>query len=179
MRPEDIVRLAVIGVAIFLAWNLWRGRALIPLYYMCGLVLVSLVASFIVQVENFGAAIDPANIAAISFALAACAGSSTLWQQEIGRDLEGTKVYAPFALADLRSWRALLKTVDRIGAGPAALIYLLVYAIAIAAVAATVRPVGPGADRAAFVFSLAPTALFALLSTWYLYRGARRLVPGA
>ena len=71
MRPEDIVRLAVIGVAIFLAWNLWRGRALIPLYYMCGLVLVSLVASFIVQVENFGAAIDPANIAAISFALAA------------------------------------------------------------------------------------------------------------
>jgi hypothetical protein len=179
MRPEDIVRLAVIGVAIFLAWNLWRGRALVPLYYMTWAVLVSLLASFIVQLEDFSAAIDLANIAAISLALAACTGSSALWQQEIGRDLEGTRVYAPFAFSDLRSWRGVLKAVDRIGAGPTALIYFLIFALAIAAVAVTVRPVGPAADRTAFVLSLAPTLLFAVLSAWYLYRGTRRLVPGA
>ena len=39
---------------------------------------------------------------------------------------------------------------------------------------------GDPSDRTAFVLALAaPTALFAVLNTWYLYRGSRRLVPGA
>lgn len=179
MRTEDIVRLAVIGIAIFLAWNLWRGRALVPLYYLSLLVLVSLVASLVAQVEALTLAIEPANVAAIAFALAGCTGGSALWEQEMGRDLEGIRVYAPFTFSDLLSWRGALKVVDRIGAGPAVLTYLLVFGLAIAGVALTVHPVGPFADRTALVLSLAPTGLFAVLSAWYLYRGVRRLVPGA
>ncbi len=178
MKPEDIVRLAIIAIAIFLAWNLWRGRALIPLYYVSWLVLISLGASFIVQAENVTVAIEPANIAAIAFALAGCAGGGVLWQQEIGRALESTRIYAPFTLSDVLSWRAVLKAVDRIGAGPAVLVYLLVFVLVIAAVALTVHP-GPSNDRTVFVLALAPTALFAVLSAWYLYHGVRRLVPGA
>src|SRR5713226_3101 len=101
MRIEDIVRLGVIGVAIFLAWSLWRGRAVIPLYGISWLVLISLVASFVAQVENLSAAIEPANIAAIAFALTGCVGAGVMWQQEIGRVLEGTRVYGPFALSDV------------------------------------------------------------------------------
>ena len=176
---SDIVRLSVIGVAIFLAWNLWRGRALVPLYYVSLLVLVSLVASFVVQFVGVTAAIEPANIAAIALALVGCTGGGAIWEQEIGGALAGMRVYTPFAVRDLLSWRWVMKGVDRIGAGPTALVYLLVFGAAIAAVALTVQPVGPSTDRTALVLSLAPTALFAVLSAWYVYRGARHLVPGA
>ena len=179
MSVEQIVKLVVIGFAIVLAWNLWRGQATIHLYFLCVLVLLALATAAMAQILDLMPVIEPASLAAIGLSLAGCTGGSVLWQQEMRRDLEGTQLYRPLLATDLLSWRGWLKAVDRIGAGPAAVSYLALFALAIAGVALTVLPSGPAGDRTAAVVSLAPTAFFAVLSAWYLYRGVRHLVPGA
>lgn len=180
MSVQQIATLAVIGFAILVAWNLWRGTTgFIHLYVLSVLVLLALVSAMVAQVFDLRPVIEPANLAAIALSLAGCASSPRLWQEEMEGDLKDTELYRPLAPSDWFSWRGWLKAVDRIGAGAAALAYLGLFGVVIAGVALTVQPVGPAADRGPSLFALAPAAVFAGLSTWYLYRGVRRLVPGA
>jgi uncharacterized membrane protein len=82
-------------------------------------------------------------------------------------------------LRDLLSWRAWLKLVDRVGARWAALLYFAVYMVAITA-AITITFVDSSTDRT--IYTILPAtapALFAVLSTAWIYKSARHLVPGA
>lgn len=180
MNLNQWLILGIIAFATLVAWNLWRGQTgILKLYLLSLLVLAALVLAAVAQTLDAPGLTETANSVAIFFSLAGCTTRPGLWQQEIGADLRETHIYDPLRPGDLVSWRGWLKAVDRCGAAWAALAYLLAYAIALLAVGLTIRPPGPASDRGAFLLALAPIALFALLSSWYIYRGARRLVPGA
>lgn len=180
MNVSQWLILGIIGFATLVSWNLWRGRTgILKLYLLSLLVLAALIVAAAAQALGAAGLTETANVVAIVFSVAGCATSPGLWQQEMRADLQAMQLYRPLAVGDLASWRGWLKAVDRLGAAWAALGYLLVFCAALAAAGATIRPPGPIPDRGPFLLALAPTALFALLSSWYIYRGARRLVPGA
>lgn len=180
VNPGQILILLVLVFATFLSWSYWRGRkGILRLYIISIVVLIALVSAAASQALQIASVIEPANLIAIAFSVAGCGTNPTLWREEIRADLEQTELLAPLAPGDLFSWKGLLKAVDRIGARLAALAYLALFVAGLVAAGATVQPTGPVPDRTPFLLALTPVALFALLSTWYFYRGARRLVPGA
>ncbi|MSQ24409.1 MAG: hypothetical protein EXR58_07670 [Chloroflexi bacterium] len=180
--PSQAVILVILGLATLLGWNFWRGRTgILPLYYVSVVILVALVIATGSQVLQLSGFIEPANAAAIYIALSACATNPTMWRQEVSKDLERTRLYAALRPRDFLSWRGWLKVVDRIGAVRAVLVYLALFLAGLVGTALTAQPttVSLAPDRAPYVLVLAPVVLFALLSAWYLYLAARRLVPGA
>jgi hypothetical protein len=179
MQPGQIFILLVLIFSIFLAWTLSRGRtAGVPLYGICVVIAATLVAGSIAQVLNAQGATEALNVTAIALSLAALPSHPVVWEEQMRADLQRMRLVHPLRASDLLSWRGWLKLVDRIGARRAAIVYLAIYAFAIAiALAATL---GAPADQTIYttLASLAP-AVFAVMSTTWIYRGARRLVPGA
>ena len=180
MQPGQVIVLAILALAIYLAWNVFRGRTGgIPLYLVCVAIAASLLGSAAAQLMALAAAIEPLNVLTVSLSLAAMSAPFSLWEQQMARDLQSTRVYGSLRPADLLTWRAMLKLVDRAGARGAALIYLGGFALAVVvALAATVR--AQPADAILLVaVTIGVPAAFALLSAFWIYRSARRLVPGA
>ena len=180
MQPGQIIVLLVLLFALFLGWSLSHGRSAgVPLYLLAIGIPIALLAGGVAQVLNADAAVEALNVVAIALSLAALPSQPSLWHEQMQADLARIRLVHPLRPRDLTSWQAWLKLVDRIGAGPAALIYFGIYAVAIAiALAATFA--GRSSDRTIYTLlaTLAPV-LFAVLSTAWIYRGARRLVPGA
>ncbi len=180
MQPGQILVLLVLVFAIFLAWSLSRGRtAGVPLYALCVVIAASLLGGSIAQLLNAEGAVEALNVTAIALSLAALPSHSTLWEEQMRADLRRIKLVQTLHARDLLSWRGWLKLVDRIGARRAAAVYLGIYVVALgAALGATI--VGHSVERTIYttLAGLVP-AVFAVLSTTWIYRGARRLVPGA
>src|SRR5947208_3363133 len=180
IKPPDLVILVVIALATILCWSFWTGHRSVRLYFLSLVDLVGLLVATAAQLLGLQIVAEPANVAAIAFSFAGCSAGPALWREEIRKDLEKTaRLYAPFAAADLLSWRGLLKVVDRLGARGAALVYVVPLLVGLAAVEATVSLSPLSTDRTPFLIGLAPVAAFAALSGWYLYAAARRYVPGA
>lgn len=180
MQPTQVIVLAVLAFAIYLAWNVFRSRTGgIPLYLVCVAIAASLVGSAAAQLTDLNAAIEPLNVIAVALSLAAMPAPFNLWEQQMARDLQRTRVYGSLRPADLLTWRAMLKLVDRLGARGAALVYLGGFTVALLLpLAATIR--SQPADAGLLVaVTIGVPAAFALLSALWVYRGARRLVPGA
>ena len=179
MQPGQIVVLLVLAFAIFFAWSVSRGRtAGVPLYAVCVVIAATLLAGGVAQLFNAEGAIEALNVTAIALSLAALPSHPVLWEEQMKADLQRIRLVQPLRARDLLSWRGWLKLVDRIGARRAAIVYLGIYAVAIAiALGATL---GAPTERTIYttLASLAP-AVFAVMSTTWVYRGARRLVPGA
>lgn len=179
LNPNTITSLVIVGVASAVAWSLWRGATFVRLYVLVLLILGGLIVATVSQLLGIAGVAEGASLFVIGFSFAGWASNPDLWRTELRRDLDRTVLYARFRPRDLRSWEAWLKLVDRIGARYAALVYLAVVTMGITIAAATVPAAATGADRTPMVLALAPVVFFALLSAWHLYRGARRLVPGA
>jgi hypothetical protein len=180
MRPGQLVILGTLLFAVYCGWSLSRGRPPgVTLYALAVAVLVSLVGAAAAQLVGAAAVIEPLNVVAIALSLAALPASPSMWEEEVDRALRTTRLYQAVRPSDLLSWKAWLKLVDRIGARRAGLAYLGVFAAAI--VGALVAPrLGPSTEQAAFaVVTVVSPGLFALLSAGWIYRSARRLVPGA
>jgi len=180
MTPGQIIVLGILLFSVFLGWSFSRGRtAGVRLYLLSVTVAISLLAGAVSQLVSAAGAVESLNIIAIALSLAALPSGPTLWEEQIREDLEHTRLYGSLEPADLLSWKAWLKLVDRLGAARAALGYLGIYAAAILAAALAIWQAGPGGDRGfATVVLLIPAMLAALSAAW-LYRAARRLVPGA
>jgi hypothetical protein len=180
MQPQQIFVLAVLLFAVFLAWSLSRGHTVgVPLYVLSIVIAAALLAGSIAQLLNVDTVVEALNVTAIALALAALPAHPTLWQEQMEADLRRIRLVQPLRAGDLLSWRGWLKLVDRIGARRAAFVYFSMFAIAIGAALVATSAVH-SADRTIYttLAALAP-ALFAVLSTMWIYRGARRLVPGA
>lgn len=185
MQPGQIIVLLVLLFSVFLGWVLYRGRtAGVRLYLVAVAVAASLLLGSLAQVLDARGAAEVLNLTAIALSLAALPSHPGLWEDQIRADLERTRLYQRWRAADALSWRGWLKLVDRVGARAAALAYLAVFAVAVlaAVLSALVEPsVGRGSsERTSYTVlaTLGPT-LFAVLSTMWIYRSARRLVPGA
>jgi hypothetical protein len=177
--PKNIVILVVIVLATIFCWAFWTGKRWIRLYFLVLSVLVGLIAAAVSQALNLASVVEPANVVAIAFSFAASAAGPGLWRDEIRQDLErGGRLYSAISPADFLSWWGVLKLVDRLGARGAALAYLVPLVVALGA-ALVLQPLGVAGDRVPFLIALSPVAVFSLLSTWYVYRAARRLVPGS
>ena len=180
MQPGDIFALVVLLFALVLGWSLSRGHSLgIPLYALSVVIAIALLGGSIAELLGADAVTASLNIAAIALALAGLLAHPTLWHEQMQNDLRGTRVVQAYELRDVLSWRGWLKLVDRVGALRAALLYFALQGIAIVAALATTYSVH-SADRTIYtaIAALAP-ASFAVLTTTWIYRGARQLVPGA
>lgn len=180
MQPGQIVALLVLAFAVFFAWSLSRGRTLgVPLYALAVVIPASLLAGSLAQLLDAKGAIEALNVTAIALSLATLPSDATLWEEQMQADLKRMRLVHPLRSRDLLSWRGWLKLVDRIGARRAAAVYLGIYALAVGAALGTTPTLGsPDGTVYSIVPFLAPTA-FALFSANRIYRGARRLVPGA
>ena len=179
MQPGQVVVLAVLLYAVVLGWSVTHGHSAgLPLYVLAAVIPICLLAGSIAQVMNAAGAVEALNVIAIALSLAALPSHPSLWREQMQADLSKTRLVQPVAAGDLLSWRGWLKLVDRIGARRASLLYFAVYAISIAAALAGTFA-GPS-DRTIYttLAALSPT-LFAVMSTIWIYRGARALVPGA
>jgi hypothetical protein len=180
MQPGQILVLVVLLFALVLGWSVSHGHSAgIPLYVLALVIPVALLAGAAAQLLNADAAVEAFNVIAIAFALAVLPSHPSLWQEQMQADLRRMRLVQPLDGRDLLSWRGWLKLVDRAGARRAALAYFAIYVVAIAAALGSTF-VGPTSDRTIYttLAVLAP-ALFAVLSTIWIYQGARRLVPGA
>jgi len=180
MQPGQILVLVVLLFALVLGWSISHGHSAgIPLYVLALVIPVALLGGAIAQFLNADAAVESLNVIAIALSLAALPSHSSLWQEQMQADLRRMRLVHPLRGRDLLSWRGWLKLVDRAGARRAALLYFGIYVVAIGAALGSTF-VGPTSDRTIYttLAVLAP-ALFAVLSTVWIYQGARRLVPGA
>jgi hypothetical protein len=180
MRPVDVATLVILVVAVYFAWRIMKGSlGGVPLYgLVIAVPLCLLGVAFAALFEN-RPLVEVLTVAAVALSLAILPASPGLWEDELSADLRGTHVFQVIRAGDALSWRAWLKLVDRMGAGRAALVFLSVEAVAIGcalpALLTISAEVPPGF---ALVTLLAPSLLAALAAFW-LYRAARRLVPGA
>lgn len=180
MQPGQVVALLVLAFAVFFAWSVSRGRTLgVPLYALSVVIPASLLAGTVAQLFDARGAIEAFNVTAIALSLATLPSDATLWEEELQADLRRMRLVHPLRARDLLSWRGWLKLVDRVGARGAAAVYIGIYAVAVGAALGTAVGVGSSDGTIySIVPFLAPTA-FALFSASRIYRGVRRLVPGA
>ena len=180
MQPGQIFALLVLLFALILGWSLSRGHSIgVSLYVLSIIIVIALIASSVAQLLDARSAVEALNVTAIALALAALPAHPTLWQDQMRADLQRIRLVQPLRLQDLLSWRAWLKLVDRIGARWAALLYFTVYVAAITA-AVAITLVDSSADRTIYtILPASAPALFAVLSTAWIYKSARHLVPGA
>lgn len=180
MSPGQILILGVLGGSIYLGWRYSRGGgAALPLYVVSVAIIFSLVGAAGAEALDLLGAVEALNVTAIALSLAAMTSGPALWEEEIGADLQRTRLYHTFRLTDFLSWEGWLKLVDRAGATRAALTYLGIFAIAMAGEILVARDRRLAAEGQFFYVALAAPGLFALLSTIWIHRGARRLIPGA
>ncbi len=180
MQPSQVFALIMLLFALVLGWSLSRGHSIgVPLYVLSIVIAIALIAGSIAQLLDARSVVEALNVTAIALALAALPAHPTLWQDQMRADLQRIRLVQPLRLRDLLSWRAWLKLVDRVGARWAALLYFAVYMVAITA-AITITFVDSSTDRT--IYTILPAtapALFAVLSTAWIYKSARHLVPGA
>ena len=180
MTPVQIVVLIVLLFSVFLGWSLWRGHTRwVRLYLIAAGVPLALIGAALCHALGAPSLVEALNVAALSLSIGALPGSPSMWEDQVRTDLQATRLYRALEPKDVLSWKAWLKVVDRIGAFRGALAYLAIYVVALAlALAASFGSparVDPG-------FALAPLTapgLFGSLSTVWLYRAARRLIPGS
>jgi hypothetical protein len=180
MTPVQIVVLLVLLFSVFLGWSLWRGHTRwVRLYVIATGVPLALLGAALCHALGAPSLVEALNVAALSLSIAALPGSPAMWEEQVRADLQATRLYRPLEPKDALSWKAWLKVVDRIGALRGALAYLAIYVIALALAIATSFGTPSRVDPG---FALAPftaPGLFASLSTVWLYRAARRLIPGS
>lgn len=178
VSPLALLNVVVLAIATILCWSFWSGRRSIPLYALSLIALAGLVGAALAQLFELSALVETATALAIGFSFAGSAAGPSLWREELRKDLEkAPRLYTALTASDLLSWQGLLKLVDRSGSRKAALTYLLPWVVGLIALEVTWRPVTPMSDRTFVWVAHAPIAAFALLSAWYVYRAARRLVP--
>ena len=179
MQPGQIFVLVVLLFALVLGWSLSHGHSAgVPLYALALVIPLALLAGSVAQLVGVLAVVEALNVVAIALALAALPSHPSLWHEQMQADLKKIRLIQPVAGRDLLSWSGWLKLVDRVGARRATLLYFALYAIAIAA--ALLATFGAPSERTIYttLAVLAP-AVFGLMSTMWIYRGARALVPGA
>ena len=180
LSPTQVAILLILAVAVYLCWNLLRGRTGgIRLYWVAALVPLALLSAGIAQAVNLSGAAEVLNLTAIGFALAALPAGPELWASQMADDLRRTRLFQPLRGEDLLTWSGWLKLVDRMGARRAASVYLGASLLALAAAAFSFFLSRPGNEPVYGLLSLVPVALFAVLCTAWIYRGARRLVAGS
>jgi hypothetical protein len=180
MGPTQIAVLIVLGLAVYLCWNLLRGRTGgIRLYWVAAGVPLALLSAGVAQALSFAGAVEVLNLASIGFALAALPAGPELWQSQMAADLQRTRLFQPVRAEDLLTWSGCLKLVDRIGAQRAAMAYLAASALALAAAGLSFMLVQPGDAPVYGLLSLIPVGIFTITCTMWMYRSARRLVAGS
>ncbi len=178
MTPVQLIVLAVLGFSLYLGWSLSRGRdGGIRLYYVAAAIALSLFGAAAAEGLGIPALVEALNVVALALSLGALPSGPALWEKQVREDLESTRLYRTIQPSDLLSWKAWLKLVDRIGARRAALGYLAVYALALLVALLALLGSTPIVDRAFAIAPLILPGLYAVLSTLWLYRAARRLVP--
>jgi hypothetical protein len=180
MTLVRIVVLVVFLFSIYLGWSLSRGHVRgVRLYFVAVAVPLSLVGAAAAQLAGIVTLVEPLNVIALALSLGALPGGPSVWEGQVQSDLERTRLYRTIEPADLLSWKAWLKLVDRLGAPRAALGYLGVFAVALIVALLAVITTTQTVERAFALAPLAAPGLFAVLSTVWLYRAARRLIPNA
>ncbi len=180
MRPVDIATLAILVVAVYLAWRVMKGSlGGIPLYPLVIAIPISLFGVAIAALLRNRPLVEVLTVAAVALSLALLPASPRLWEDELNSDLKRTRVFQVVRAGDALSWRAWLKLVDRIGAGRAALVFLAVDLVAIGCALPALLTLSAEVPPGFALVTLLTPSLFALLGSYWLYRAARRLVPGA
>lgn len=180
MQLDRIVVLGVLAFSVYLAWGYFRGGARgIPLYGISLVVVASLLGAAGAELLGLSGAVEALNLAAIALSTAALASSPGLWEDQLRTDLQRTRLFQAMRPEDFLSWQGWLKGVDRLGATRAALAYLSVFAVATGGDLVVQWLARPGTDSGLFLIALVAPCLFGSLSALWLYRGARRLIPGA
>jgi hypothetical protein len=93
-------------------------------------------------------------------------------------DWERARVYQSLRASDLVSWRAWLKLVDRLGARGAAVAYFGVFCLGVGLELLALGITQPS-TQLFLLLALSAPALFGALSAIWIYRGVRRVMPGA
>ena len=180
MDAALILILAILVLALVLGWSHWHGApGPVGLYPIAAAILLSLLGAAVAEAAGLPRVVELLNVSAIALSLAALPSGGGLWESQLRQDFEEMRVYHRFRAADWLSWRGWLKLVDRIGARPAALLYLTAFTLGLAAELVAVVPSRPASDRELALLALSAPLLFALFSAFWVYRGATRLIPGA
>jgi hypothetical protein len=190
--------LALAGVASVLGWSYMRGKARwVSLWGLCLVVLASLVGAAACQAAaatdvgdqpisvkeaqerwraGFSAASDVLNVAALVLALAGLAAGPQLWEDQMRAAGESRrKRVSRFEPRDVLSWRVWGEIVRGIGAERSALLWLALFVAAWGANVAAAWATRPPDDRAYLLAALAAPAAFGILSTFWMYRGVKRV----
>ncbi len=180
MRPVDLATLAILIVSVYFSWRVIKGSlGGVPLYALVIAVPLCLFGVAIAALLEHRPLVELLTVAAVAFSLAVLPASPRLWEDELSADLKRTRVFQVLRAGDVLSWRAWLKLVDRIGAGRAALVFLGLEAVAIACALPALLTISAEVPPGFALVTLLAPALLAALAAFWLYRAARRLVPGA
>ncbi len=180
MSPGQILILGVLSFSVYLGWRYSRGGGgAIPLYVVSLSVIGSLFGAAGAETLELAAAVEALTVTAIALSLAALTSGPSLWEEQIGRDLQRTRLYHAIRLRDFLSWGGWLKLVDRAGGARASLAYLGLFAVALTSQAVLARARRVASEEQFLYVALAAPVLFALVSTLWIYRSARRLIPDA
>jgi hypothetical protein len=179
MDPRSVLVIAILMFAIYVGWGYMSGRrGRVPLYVVALIVGISMFGAALAQLVQQSGAAEAFNVACIALSLAALASPPALWEVQLREDWERARLYQSLKGSDLVSWRAWLKLVDRLGARGAALAYFGVFCVG---VGLELLVLGITQPSTAFFLMLALTApvLFGAVSATWIYRGVRRVMPGA
>jgi len=179
MDPSRIPVLVVLAFSLYVGWTYLSGRrGRIPIYAMALTVAVSLVCGAVAQLLHAGLLVEVLNLATISLSLAALASTPALWEVELRRDYDRTRLYQAVTSRDFASWAGWLKIADRVGGAKAALCYVAVFGVGTALQLLAWGLTDPAQELFVLLALLAPL-LFAVLSSAWLYRAVRRVMPRA
>jgi hypothetical protein len=180
MRPAELITLVILVVATYFSWRVMRGSSGgVPLYALIAVVPLCLLGVALAGLVDQRRIVEVLTVAAVAFSLAILPATPRLYEEELRADLKDTHVFQVFQPNDALSWRAWLKLVDRIGAGRAALVFLAVLVLAMLCALPVLLAMSQDVPPGFVLVTLVAPALFAGFATLWLYRAARRLVPGS
>jgi hypothetical protein len=180
IRLGDIVTLIILVVALYFSWRVSKGSSGgIPLYALVIAVPLCLFGVALATLLGSRPIVEVLMVAAVALSLALLPATPRLWEDELRADLKDTRVFQVIHAGDALSWRAWLKLVDRIGAGRAALAFLVLEIVAILCALPALLAMSAGIPLGFVLAALFFPGLYAMLSTLWFYRAARRVVPGA
>jgi hypothetical protein len=180
----DLARIPVLLVllfAVYVAWGFMSGRrGRVPAYVVSAIIAISLLGAAAAQLVGLPGASEALDVTWFAMSLAALASPRrpSMWELQLRDDWEHARIYQPLKLADFRSWRGWLKLVDRIGARPAAAVYLGLFVAGLAC-RAVVWSVARASFEPFLLLALLAPFLFGAFSALWLYRGVRSVMPGA
>ncbi len=179
MEPGRVVVIAVLMLAVYVCFSFMGGRkGRIRLYVLSLIVALCLFGAGVAQLTGLVGVVEMLNVACITLSLAALVSTPPLWEEQLRDDLEHARVYQSMRLRDFASWRGWLKLVDRIGARKATLVYFSVFVLGVVVQVFVFGLAQPDLQPFVLLALLAPF-LFAALSALWIYRGVRRVMPGA